>query len=149
MIGSTILLVAAAGLGGSAAAPNWVEAGTDDMGSVWYVDVAGSGFEDSPIRFTVRVDHREDRTTTARETIREAEVACADHRYRIVRTTLYDAQGNGAEKDEGGPDGPFFDIVPDSIFSAVERVACGLAQQGEETVAGREEPVRLAASSPR
>ena len=149
MIGSAFLLIAVTALGNFAVSPNWVEAGTDDMGSVWYVDVAGAGFETNPIRFTVRVDHRADTTTTARETIREAEVECAGHRYRIVRTTLYDAQGNGAEKDEGGPDGPFFDIVPDSIFSAVERLACGLAQHSDETVAGRDGPIRLAAGSPR
>ena len=105
----------------------WLEAGEDDSGSVWYLDPTRSDFSRTPVLAWIRVDHSGDRSIAHYWTERLGEIDCAAHNYRILVTTHSDRAGRLSSSDEGGPGSPFVEIIPGSIFEAVATLACARA----------------------
>ena len=112
-------------------APQWLKAGEDESGSVWYIDPTRSDFSRNRLLAWIRVDHSHDPSIAHYWTERLGEINCAAHTYRILVTTHSDAAGHLSSSDEGGPGSPFVEIIPGSIFEAVANLACARIPHSE------------------
>lgn len=101
----------------------WLWAGEEPSGSVWYFDPFESDFTARPHRVVLRIDETPDAASSHNNTLRVAEIDCAGHRYRILRTTHYDDAGNASEANERG-DGRMALANPGTIHAAVEETVC-------------------------
>lgn len=110
----------------------WLLAGEADDGSVWYFEGHDSDFARSPFRVVLRTDDTPNPRRAHNNTQRLAEIDCAGHRYRILRTTHYDDAGRAVEADERG-DGRLAPVTPGTIFASVAETVCRYAQEPWES----------------
>lgn len=102
---------------------SWVYAGEEVTGAVWYFEAMASDFTVRPHRVLLRTDEHFDPDSVHSDTARLAEIDCARHLYRILRTTHHDEAGRASEADESG-DGRMVPVAPGSVFAQVEESAC-------------------------
>jgi hypothetical protein len=110
----------------------WLLAGEADDGSVWYFEGHDSDFGRSPFRVVLRTDDTPNPRRAHNNTQRLADIDCAGHRYRILRTTHYDDAGRAAEADERG-DGRLVPVTSGTIFQSVEETVCSYARNPAES----------------
>ena len=101
----------------------WLWAAEADTGAVWYFEPLDSDFTMRPHRVLLRTDESDDPASPHDNSERLAEIDCARHLYRILRTTNYDAAGRATEADERG-DGSMVPVAPESVFAQVEETVC-------------------------
>ena len=111
----------------------WLWAGEAETGAVWYFEALVSDFTVRPHRVLLRTDEAGDPSSPHDNTERLAEIDCAGHRYRILRTTSYDIAGRATEADERG-DGSMVPVAPNSVFAQVEETVCRHAEAHDYVV---------------
>ena len=103
-------------------------AGESGDGAIWYFEGLDSEFSVRPHRVLLRTDESRVAGSPHDNSERLAEIDCAAHRYRILRTTHYNRAGRASEANERG-DGSLVPVPPGSVFAAVEETVCGHAQR--------------------
>lgn len=111
----------------------WLIAAEAETGAIWYFEALDSDFTRRPYRVLLRTDESGDPASPHDNSERLAEIDCAGHRYRILRTTHYDHAGRATEANERG-DGRMVPMAPGSVFAAVEETICRHAGNPGETV---------------
>ena len=89
----------------------WLIAAEAETGAIWYFEALDSDFTARPYRVLLRTDESSDPASPHDNSERLAEIDCAGHRYRILRTTHYDDAGRATEANERG-DGRMVPVPP-------------------------------------
>jgi hypothetical protein len=111
---------------------DWLEAGADADGSLWYVETHASDFTAWPLRVIARAHHPRKPGAGHSWTQREMEIDCDRNLYRILRTTHQDRAGRPGEANERG-NRAFGEAAPGSGFDLVTRFVC----DGPDRLPGR------------
>ena len=101
----------------------WLIAAEAETGAIWYFEALDSDFTVRPHRVLLRTDESGDPSSPHDNSERLAEIDCARHLYRILRTTHYDDAGRATEANEHG-DGRLAPVPPGSVFAAVAETVC-------------------------
>jgi hypothetical protein len=109
---------------------DWLGAGADADGSLWYVEQIASDFTAWPLRVIARAHHP--RGGPYDWTQRELEIDCQRHRYRILRTIRQGLAGPPAELGESG-DAGFRETEQGSGIERVKIFVC----EGPDNLPGR------------
>jgi hypothetical protein len=119
---------------------DWLDAGADADGALWYVEQSASDFTAWPLRVIARAHHP--RGGPHDWTHRELEIDCERHLYRILRTIRQGHAGPPDEPDERGGGG-FQETVQGSGIERVKIFVC----EGPDMLPGRRPPAEWTRNS--
>ena len=113
----------------------WIEVAESTNHSTWWMDGSRVKLLNGKVHAWVKIDSSHDRTVKWSESKQLVSFDCSAEKSRTLSVIRYDSYGKVVSSDTY-PDygyGVGYDpVVPDTVLETVEKLACGLAEQGSQ-----------------